>query len=24
VATLTRYADALGKQLVVALIDPDA
>ena len=24
VATLTRYADALGKQLVVALLDPEA
>lgn len=24
VATLTRYADALGKQLVVALVDQDA
>jgi hypothetical protein len=23
-ATLTRYAEALGKQLVVALVDPDA
>jgi transcriptional regulator with XRE-family HTH domain len=24
VATLNRYADALGRQLVVALVDPDA